>query len=150
MTQEKRFALLRIVFGFAWAVDAALKWAPAVRENIVSVLTQAQDGQPAFEVAWINVWVHIANINPLLFGTLIACLETALALSLIFGIFSRAALWCGLAFSLLVWSVPQGFGGPYTSGATDIDSGIIYVFVFTALIIGRAWRHYTLFQKHLA
>lgn len=142
MTQDRKFALLRIAFGFAWAVDAYFKWTPAIREHIVDVLTQAQSGQPAWEVAWIQLWVHIAGINPLLFGTLVACAETALALALIFGVFSRLTLWAGLIFSILVWSAPQGFGGPYVPGTTDIDSGVIYAFVFVALILGRAWRHY--------
>ena len=144
MTQEKKFALLRIAFGLVWAVDAAFKWLPAVRGNIVGVLAQALDGQPAWEAAWIHVWVNIANYNPALFGTGIAVVETLLALALIFGIFPRLALWCGLLFALLVWSVPQGFGGPYAADSTDIDSGLIYALVFVALILGNAWRSLSL------
>jgi hypothetical protein len=33
-------------------------------------------------------------------------------------------------FSLLIWSVAEGFGGPHTSGATDIGTSVIYVVVF--------------------
>ena len=32
-------------------------------------------------------------------------------------------------------SVPEGFGGPYGPGSTDIGTGIIYSFVFLALIM---------------
>jgi nitrite reductase (NO-forming) len=35
---------------------------------------------------------------------------------------------------LLVWGVPEGFGGPYSSGATDIGTGIIYALLFAALL----------------
>jgi len=30
-------------------------------------------------------------------------------------------------------AIPEGFGGPYTAGATDIGTGIIYAVVFAAL-----------------
>lgn len=140
MKQESYFGALRVAFGFAWAADAYLKWSPAIRGDIITVLTQAQQGQPAWEQAWINVWVHVAQINPLAFGTLIALVETALALSLITGVLSRWAIPAGFAFALLIWSVPQGFGGPYAPDTTDIDSGIIYALMFAALWVGSAWK----------
>ena len=147
---EHKFALLRIAFGFVWAVDAYFKWLPEVRYHIVDVLTQAQVGQPMWEQVWIGWWAHLASLDPTLFGTGIAVIETMLALSLITGVFSRAAKYCGVLFALMIWSVPQGFGGPYAPGTTDIDSGIIYVFLFIALIVGHAWRRYNvlnLFKK---
>ena len=142
MNREKGFAVVRIVFGLVWAVDAGLKWLPEIRLHIIDVLTQAQAGQPAFEQVWINLWVHVASIDPVVFGTCIAVLETVLALSLITGIFSRWVLYFGVFFSFLVWSVPQGFGGPYAPGTTDIDSGLIYLLVFVLLILGEGWKKY--------
>ncbi len=144
MNKENGFALLRILTGLAWAADAGFKWMPEIRLNIINVLTQALAGQGTMESAWINMWVHFANINPIFFGTLIAIVETALAISLITGVFSRVALYCGVLFSFLIWSVPQGFGGPYAAGNTDIDSGVIYLFLFIALILGEAWRKYNM------
>ncbi|MGH8213641.1 MAG: multicopper oxidase domain-containing protein, partial [Rhodanobacteraceae bacterium] len=41
----------------------------------------------------------------------------------------------GALFSLLIWSTAEGFGGPYTVGATNMGAGIIYVLVFIALIV---------------
>ena len=146
MMNRRRFGVLRILFGFAWAIDASFKWQPTIRDNIIGVLTQARDGQPLWEQTWINVWVHIASINPEFFGILIASVETALALSLITGVLSRTALYLGVPFALLIWSVPQGFGGPYGAGTTDIDSGIIYALLFIALIFGRAWERYDLYN----
>ncbi len=37
-------------------------------------------------------------------------------------------------FSLLVWATAEGFGGPYTSGASDIGTAVIYALVFMALL----------------
>lgn len=144
MSKEKGFSVVRILFGLVWAVDAVFKWGPEIHLHIIDVLTQAQAGQPAFEWAWIQLWVQVASLNPVLFGTLIAILETMLALSLITGVFSHAALYCGVLFSFLIWSVPQGLGGPYTPGSMDVDSGIIYLLLFVALILGGAWRAYNM------
>jgi len=37
-------------------------------------------------------------------------------------------------FSALIWSTADGFGGPYTSGASDIGTAVIYAVVFAALL----------------
>jgi hypothetical protein len=33
-----------------------------------------------------------------------------------------------------VWMIPEGFGGPYMSGASDIGTSVIYVVVFAGLL----------------
>jgi len=38
-------------------------------------------------------------------------------------------------FSLLIWGTAEGFGGPYTSGASDIGTAIIYAVVFAGLLM---------------
>ena len=38
-------------------------------------------------------------------------------------------------FSLLIWSTAEGFGGPYTSSASDVGTAIIYAVVFAALLL---------------
>jgi hypothetical protein len=30
------------------------------------------------------------------------------------------------AFSLMIWATAEGFGGPYTSGASDVGTATIY------------------------
>jgi nitrite reductase (NO-forming) len=35
---------------------------------------------------------------------------------------------------VLIWSTAEGFGGPYTSGASDIGTAIIYAIVFAGLL----------------
>ncbi len=37
-------------------------------------------------------------------------------------------------FSVLIWATAEGFGGPYTSGAADIGTAIIYAVVFAGLL----------------
>jgi hypothetical protein len=39
-----------------------------------------------------------------------------------------------IVFSLLIWGTAEGFGAPYTSGAFDIGTAVIYALVFAALL----------------
>src|SRR5207245_6909546 len=47
----------------------------------------------------------------------------------------EAGIYRRLILSLLIWAIPEGFGGPYGPGSTDIGTGIVYSFVFLSLII---------------
>src|SRR5580658_5914206 len=40
----------------------------------------------------------------------------------------------GAVFSVLIWSIAEGMGGPYGSGSTDIGTSIIYALVFVCLL----------------
>ena len=65
----------------------------------------------------------------------IGSLEIALGLALVFGLLRKLAYFGGIILSLLIWAIPEGFGGPYGPGSTDIGTGVIYGFVFLSLII---------------
>jgi nitrite reductase (NO-forming) len=62
-----------------------------------------------------------------------ALLESLIAAGLIVGFARRPGYIVAVLFSLGIWAIPEGFGGPYTAGATDIGTGIIYAVVFAAL-----------------
>jgi hypothetical protein len=53
--------------------------------------------------------------------------ETAIALALIFGLFSNLTYVNGALLLVIIWTKAEGFGGPYTAGSTDIGAAIIYV-----------------------
>ncbi len=40
----------------------------------------------------------------------------------------------GVIYTLLVWALGDGFGGPYVSGTTDVGTGIIYTMMFINLL----------------
>ncbi|MDR3570765.1 MAG: DoxX family protein [Candidatus Pacebacteria bacterium] len=141
--QDKSFALLRIAFGCVWGIDAMFKWLPAFQDNFVGYISDGAQGQPALVQTWINLWVTVANIQPHTFALVVAFAETAIAIGLIFGIFTRIANWGGIALALAIWSTAEGFGGPYAPGSTDIGTGIIYIFVHLSLIAGKSWRTYS-------
>jgi thiosulfate dehydrogenase (quinone) large subunit len=136
--RDRAFGVLRIVYGLAWAIDAQFKWQPAFQSAFVSYLTGAWDGQPPLVKAWIGFWVNIISVNPHVFGITVALSETALAVALIFGVFSNLAALGGLLLTLVIWSTAEGFGGPYKAGSTDIGTAIIYAFVFVALFLSQS------------
>lgn len=144
MNSKRAFAFLRIAFGAVWAVDACFKWSTVFLGGLTGYLTNALAGQPQFAQAWINIWLSIVSSHPHFFAILVALIETILAISLISGFSTRAAIILGSVFAFLLWSLPEGFGGPYMPGATDVGASIIYIFVFASLWIGKSWQEYSL------
>ena len=135
-------ALIRITFGVIWAVDAALKWQPAFRANFGRIVAGVGDGQPSFLGWWFRLWQFVvAGDRAPIFALLTATTETYLACALIAGFARRITYAVGFAYGLFVWSVAEGFGGPYVPGtSTDVGAAIIYSLVFLALLLVDAGR----------
>lgn len=79
--------------------------------------------------------MNFVSANPALILYLVGALEVVLGLVLIIGFMRKLTYLGGIILSLLIWSIDEGFGGPYGPGSTDIGAAIIYVFVFFALVI---------------
>jgi uncharacterized membrane protein YphA (DoxX/SURF4 family) len=142
--EDKSFAVLRIIFGGVWLIDAAFKWSPSFLNNFTDYLNQGAEGQSGAVQVWINFWIHTVSVDPHFFGIIVAIAETAIALGLLFGLFTRVAIIGGIAMAFVIWSTAEGFGGPYVAGSTDIGAAIIYIIVFVALWLGKSWRYYSL------
>lgn len=126
-------AVLRIAFGFMWAVDASFKWRPAFRESFLSQVQSAGQGQVSWLHGWFNFWATLMAHNPTLFAYMVAVVESMIALALLVGLARRSTYLAAALFSLLIWAIAEGFGGPYGSDSTDIGTGIVYAVVFLAL-----------------
>lgn len=129
----RNVAMLRIAFGIIWAIDAAFKWAPAFQRTYLSQVEAASEGQPHWLLWLYHTAEHVIAVDPHAFAVATAVVESLTAVGLIVGFARRVGYWVGLGFSLMVWALAEGFGGPYTAGATDIGTGIIYAVVFAAL-----------------
>jgi thiosulfate dehydrogenase (quinone) large subunit len=125
---------VRMLFGLVFAVDAVLKWLPGYRHTYLAALKSAAASQPTWLHGWFHFWINTQAKAPTLFATLTGLAETGLALVLILGVARRAGYAFGVVYSLLVWGVAEGFGGPYASGSTDIGTGIIYALLFVTLL----------------
>ncbi len=125
--------IARISFGVVVLVDAFFKWNPAFFSNFTSFISS--EGQPTFTLGWFNFWISLVNLNPQFFALLVALIETFLALALILGFARKLSYLGGGLFFFIVWSVAEGFGGPYTLMSTDVGAAIIYVFVLACLAL---------------
>lgn len=130
---SKHIAVLRIIFGLMWAVNAAFKWQPAFKDDFLGQIKSAADGQPQWLHGWFHFWIQLLSHNPHLFAATIVIIETLIALALVFGFARRTTYLTAALFSILIWAIPEGFGGPYSASSTDIGTGIIYAVVFFSL-----------------
>jgi len=145
--RQKGIGLLRIAFGLVWLVAAWLKWQPAFQNSFVAQVSGARDGQPALIQAWISFWTSLISANPLLFARIEAATETAIAIFLLFGLFSNLTSIMGLLLSLGIWSTAEGFGGPYMPGqSTDVGTALPYAILFAVLFSISAGRYYGMDQ----
>ncbi|MDE2217304.1 MAG: DoxX family membrane protein [Planctomycetota bacterium] len=125
----------RIVFGLIWLIDAYFKFSPDFTQTFQGSIQNGANGQPAWIAGWFALWSNAMSTNPAFWASVIAFSELAIAMVLILGFMRRIGYGGGFIYSLMLWSVPEGFGGPYSSSSTDIGTGIVYAIVFLMLMI---------------
>jgi uncharacterized membrane protein YphA (DoxX/SURF4 family) len=126
---------LRISFGIVWLIDAVLKWLPGFRTGYVAMTNTAAQGQPGWLHPWFSFWMKLQDPRAAFFVYLAAVIETLIAVALITGFARKFTYISGAVFSLLVWAIAEGLGGPYGSGSTDIGTSIIYALFFVGLLV---------------
>jgi thiosulfate dehydrogenase (quinone) large subunit len=129
----RRVETLRILFGAVWAIDAYLKWQPSFIRSYADSVVSAAHGQPDWLRPWFRLWRHLVAVDPRLLAHATAVIETLIALALLLGIGRRAVYLFGAVWSLGIWVIPEGFGGSFLAGATDIGTAIMYALVFVTL-----------------
>jgi uncharacterized membrane protein YphA (DoxX/SURF4 family) len=125
---------LRISFGIIWLIDAVLKWLPGFRSGYLGMISGAGQGQPGWLRPWFSFWTNLQRPEVAFFAYSVAAIETVIAVAVILGFARKLTYISAAAFSVLIWAVAEGFGGPYTSGASDIGTAIIYAVVFVGLL----------------
>ncbi len=128
-------SFIRIFLGIVWLIDGYLKFSPGLVDSFPDLVRSAGDGQPTWLQPWFNFWSSATRGNAALFVYTTGVLEVALGVALVLGFMRKIAYLGGIIFSLFIWAIPEGFGGPYGPGSTDIGTGIIYSFVFLSLVI---------------
>jgi nitrite reductase (NO-forming) len=127
--------IVRVVFGIIFGIDAYLKWLPGYRSTYLSQLKSVAHGQPSWLHGWFHLWITVQSSAPTAFAVLTGIAETALALCLLVGVARRLGYAGGAAYTLLIWGVGEGFGGPYMAGTTDVGTGIVYALLFVTLLV---------------
>ena len=126
--------VLRISFGIIWLIDAVLKWLPGFRASYMGAIMGQAQGQPGWLKPWFNFWINLQHPRVTFFAYLVAVAETLIAVAVIAGFARKLSYVAAIVFSLLIWGTAEGFGGPYTSGAADIGTAVIYAVVFAGLL----------------
>ncbi|OYV37010.1 MAG: hypothetical protein B7Z83_05380 [Thiomonas sp. 20-64-5] len=138
------------LFGLLWAFDAWWKWQPGFLQHFSSLLIGAQAGQPSWIAEWIAVFIGLGHVMGMEhFAVLAALTESAIAAGLLLApwlpdVLRRLVLWCGLIYSLLLWSTAEGFGGPYGPGFTGnkgdvLGTTTVYALLFLFLLASQGW-----------
>ncbi len=125
---------LRITFGVIWTIDAVLKWLPGFRASYMGAIMGQAQGQPGWLKPWFDLWINLQHPRVMFFAYLVAVAETLIAVALLAGFARKVTYLAAIVFSLLIWATAEGFGGPYTSGASDIGTAVIYAVVFAGLL----------------
>jgi uncharacterized membrane protein YphA (DoxX/SURF4 family) len=128
--------IVRFLFGIVWMIDGALKFQPGF--SMIDTIRSAAQGSPAWLAPWFNFWIQITNTNSVFAMYSAGAIELILAFALILGFLRKIVYIVGFLYSLVIWSVPEAFGGPYGPASTDIGVGIIYAFVFLLLMMTNA------------
>jgi nitrite reductase (NO-forming) len=68
----------------------------------------------------------------------VALIESLIAAVLILGVFTNLACVSGMLMALVIWTTAESFGGPYTTGATDIGAAVMYAVVLAGLFLSPA------------
>lgn len=125
---------VRVGFGIIWLIDAILKWLPGFRSGYMDQLMGQSEGQPGWLKGWFDFWINLQDPRTTFFAYLVAVAETLIAVALILGFARKLTYAAAIGLSLLIWSTAEGFGGPYTAGAADVGTAIIYALVFASLL----------------
>src|SRR5712691_4265976 len=120
----RRVAALRIAFGLMWAVDAGFKWTGTFVHGFKDEIASAAQGQPGWLHPWFDFWLRTVGNHGTFFAYATAAAETLIAIGLLFGFGRRVVYTVAFLFGLAIWAIPEGFGGPYSAGAMDMDTGI--------------------------
>lgn len=145
--RARAIAFLRIAFGLIWAIDAWFKWQSGFINSFTDQITKAKQDQPLGVQSWLSFWAHLVSSNPHFFAYLTATVEAILAIFLILGLLSQLTFLVGMVWSLAIWAIPEGFGGPYKPGdSTDVGTALLYALMFAVLFAIAAGRYYSVDQ----
>jgi uncharacterized membrane protein YphA (DoxX/SURF4 family) len=131
-------AVLRVTFGVMWLIDGLFKFNPQTADTVVQNINNAAQTQPSWLTPWFDFWSTTVSSNPSFFVLSTGVLELAIAFGLIFGFARKLTYTVSFFISLVIWSVPEGFGGPYGPGSTDIGTGIVYAIASLFLLLVNA------------
>jgi nitrite reductase (NO-forming) len=138
-------AVVRILFGCVWAIDAVFKVLPGFvhGQTLGDELGKGAQVHTPVIHQWIQLWHAIGTAHPQAFAIGTGVVESCIALGLILGAFSHLVLLGSAVFSFGIWSAAEGFHLPWTKpGMTDLGPSVGYVVASLGLYLafaGATW-----------
>jgi uncharacterized membrane protein YphA (DoxX/SURF4 family) len=130
-------SILRMLLGVVWTIDGILKFYSGFAGSFLSDLQGTQAGAPSWLQGWFTFWVNVTSGDPTAVVYTVGVFEILLGVALMLGFMRKIAYAGGVVLALLIWAIPEGFGGLYTitPQTTDIGTGILYAFAMSGLIL---------------
>lgn len=141
ISKQHAFTSLRVAFGIIWALNTWFQANSAYISGLFLKFFQAGiSGQPKWLANYTHsVVIAIQALGPSRVALATVVIDALLALSLLSGIWLRFFAWVGIVYNLFMWSTVGGMGGPYTQGATDPGTAVVYALVFYFVLTARSW-----------
>ncbi len=131
-------AAVRGLFGLIWMIDGAMKFVFLTPADVPGMVRQVAQGQPAWLLPWFSFWKGVVSANPSLFLWGTGVLEITIGACLVAGFLRKTVYLGSIGLALMIWSVVEGFGGPYGPGSTDIGPAVMYAVLGFALVVVEA------------
>lgn len=132
------FSLARVAFGILWAYDALYKWQSHFLTHFLEYITSAEQSSTSWQAAYDHFWVVVSTAaGPTYVAVLVALFESAMAYGLLAGHKSlRFFAPIGIGLSLVIWTVPEQFGGPYVTGVSSEPAQLFGTAIVYSLALG--------------
>jgi cytochrome oxidase Cu insertion factor (SCO1/SenC/PrrC family) len=121
LSEPRARTVLRVGFGILWCIDGLLQFQPAMPLGLANnVVAPTVAGTPSFFRPVLHHAISLWNLHPIALATGVAWIQVGIGLALICsnGITSRVVGLVAAGWALLVWSVGNGLGGVFASGAS--------------------------------
>jgi uncharacterized membrane protein YphA (DoxX/SURF4 family) len=132
-------AVVRILFGVLWAIDAVFKWLPGWihGQTLGHELDESKVPVPVLH-QWVQMWHGAAATGPGAFAVAAAIVESLIAVALILGFLSNLTFIVTAVWSFGIWTSAEHLHMPFTTGMTDLGPSIGYIFAALALFFAGA------------
>lgn len=151
LSQNGMYSLARVTFGILWAYDALYKWQPHFLTHYLDYIAAAEQASTGWQAAYDHFWLVLSTtIGPTLLAVLVALFESVTAYGLLAGHRSlRIFAPLGIGLALVIWTVPEQFGGPYVGGVSAMPDqlfGTAIVYILSLCYICIAYKPLDLFS----
>jgi len=127
-------AAARVMWAQLWIFMGVL-WLLAVNSSAdaTSSLIKTAPAGPAWLATLQNDFANASQGHGLLIAVVLAALSVTIGLAVAFNWRPKTFLWIAIVLNLAYWVIGQGFGGILAGGATDPNSGPLFVLLAVAL-----------------